>query len=139
MTPGPRTTLLVEDDPDDVELTMLALERYRLGGRLAVATDGAEALELVISQEATRFAFVMLDLKLPKVSGHEVLKRVRANAPTGTLPVIVLTSSSEREDIIESYHSGANSYIRKPVDSDEFAAAVAQLGLYWAMLNETPD
>ena len=78
---------------------------------------------------------MLLDLKLPKVSGHEVLERVRANAPTGTLPVIVLTSSSEREDMIESY----NSYIRKPVDSDEFAAAVAQLGLYWAMLNETPD
>jgi two-component system, response regulator len=80
MTPGPRTILLVEDNPDDVELTMLALERYRLGGRLAVAPDGAEALELLIGEDATRFAFVMLDLKLPKVSRQDVLKRVRANA-----------------------------------------------------------
>jgi two-component system, response regulator len=139
MSPGPGTILLVEDNPDDVELTMLALERHRLGGRIAVATDGAEALELLIGERATRFAFVMLDLMLPKLSGHEVLERVRANEPTGTLPVIILTSSSEREDMIESYNGGANSYIRKPVDSDEFAAAVAQLGLYWAILNEMPE
>lgn len=139
MSSGPGAILLVEDNPDDVELTMLALERYRLSGRVAVATDGTEALELLIGEHVTRFAFVMLDLKLPKVSGHEVLERVRANAPMGTLPVIILTSSSEREDMIERYNSGANSYIRKPVDSDRFAAAVAQLGHYWAMLNETPD
>jgi two-component system, response regulator len=139
MSPAPRSILLVEDNPDDVELTMHALERHRLGGRLAVATDGAEALELLIGERAARFAFVMLDLKLPKVSGHEVLERVRANALTGTLPVIVLTSSSQREDMIESYNVGANSYIRKPVDSDQFSVAVAELGLYWAILNETPD
>jgi len=139
MSSEPRAILLVEDNPDDAELTTLALERHRLGGQLAVATDGAEALELLIGEQATRFAFVMLDLKLPKVSGHEVLEQVRANASTGTLPVIILTSSSEQEDMIDSYNRGANSYIRKPVDSDEFAAAVAELGLYWATLNETPD
>ena len=139
MSSGSRAILLVEDNPDDVELTTLALERHRLGGQLAVATDGAEALELLIGEHATRFAFVMLDLKLPKVSGHDVLSQVRANAPTGALPVIILTSSSEQEDMIDSYNRGANSYIRKPVDSDEFAAAVAELGLYWATLNETPD
>ena len=134
-----RAILLVEDNPDDVELTTLALERHRLGGQLAVAMDGAEALELLIGEHATRFAFVMLDLKLPKVSGHDVLSQVRANAPTGALPVIILTSSSEQEDMIDSYNRGANSYIRKPVDSDAFAAAVSELGLYWATLNETPD
>jgi len=139
MSSEPRAILLVEDNPDDVELTTLALERHRLGGQLAVATDGAEALELLIGEQATRFAFVMLDLKLPKVSGHEVLEQVRANAPTGTLPVIILTSSSEEEDVIDSYNRGANSYVRKPVDSDAFAATVAELGLYWAILNETPD
>jgi CheY-like chemotaxis protein len=139
MSCEPRAILLVEDNPDDVELTMLALERHRLGGQLAVATDGAEALELLIGEHATRFAFVMLDLKLPKVSGHDVLSQVRANAPTGALPVIILTSSSEQEDMIDSYNRGANSYIRKPVDSDAFAAAVAELGLYWATVNETPD
>jgi len=139
MRSEPRAILLVEDNPDDAELTTLALERHRLGGQLAVATDGAQALELLIGEHAARFAFVMLDLKLPKVSGHEVLEQVRANALTGTLPVIILTSSSEQEDMIDSYKRGANSYIRKPVDSDEFAAAVAELGLYWATLNEVPD
>jgi two-component system, response regulator len=134
-----RDILLVEDNPDDAELTTMALERHNLANRLVVATDGADALDLLIGEHATPFAFVMLDLKLPKVPGQHVLKRVRADPRARTLPVIVLSSSSQEEDIIDSYNNGANSYVRKPVDFDEFANAVAQLGLYWAILNEIPD
>ena len=104
-----------------------------------IASDGAEALELLIGEHPTPFSFVILDLMLPKVSGQQVLQRLRADPRAHTLPVIVLTSSSQQEDIIDSYHNGANSYIRKPVDFDQFANAVAQLGLYWAILNEIPD
>ena len=140
MSPGPlRDILLVEDNPDDAELTTIGLQRHNLANRLVIASDGAEALELLIGERPTPFAFVMLDLKLPKVSGQQVLERIRADPRTGTLPVIVLTSSSQQEDMIDSYHNGANSYIRKPVDFDEFANAIAQLGLYWAILNEIPD
>jgi two-component system, response regulator len=139
MSPEPlKDILLVEDNPDDAELTTIGLERHNLANRLMVATDGAEALELLIGERATPFAFVILDLKLPKVSGQQVVRRVRADARAGTLPVIVLSSSGQQEDIIDSYHNGANSYVRKPVDFDEFADAVAQLGLYWASLNEPP-
>ena len=134
-----RDILLVEDNPDDAELTTMALTSHNLASRLVVATDGADALDLLIGEHATPFAFVMLDLKLPKVPGQHVLKRVRADPRARTLPVIVLTSSSQQEDIIDSYNNGANSYVRKPVDFDEFANAVAQLGLYWAILNEIPD
>ena len=134
-----RDILLVEDNPDDAELTTIALERHNLSNRLVVARDGADALELMIGEHATPFALVMLDLKLPKVTGQQVLKRVRADPRAWTLPVIVLTSSSQQEDIIDSYNNGANSYVRKPVDFDEFTNAVAQLGLYWAILNEIPD
>ena len=134
----PHDILLVEDNPDDVELTTVGLERHNLANRLVVAGDGAEALDLLIGEHATSFAFVMLDLKLPKVSGREVLERVRADARTRMLPVIVLTSSSQQEDMIDSYNHGANSYVRKPVDFNEFANAVAELGLYWAVLNEIP-
>jgi two-component system, response regulator len=137
MSPEPlRDILLVEDNPDDAELTTIGLERHNLANRLVVATDGAEALELLIGERATPFAFVILDLKLPKVSGEQVVQRVRADMRAATLPVIVLSSSGREEDIIDSYHNGANSYVRKPVDFDEFANAVAQLGLYWASLNE---
>ena len=133
-----RDILLVEDNPDDAELTTIGLERHHLANRLVLASDGAEALELLIGERATPFSFVMLDLKLPKVSGQQVLQRVRADPRTGTLPVIVLTSSNEQEDMIDSYHNGANSYVRKPVDFDSFANAIAHLGLYWAILNEPP-
>ncbi len=140
MSPEPRKDiLLVEDNPDDAELTMIGLERQNLANRLVVATDGAEALELLIGELATPIAFVILDLKLPKVSGQQVLQRVRADPRARTVPVIVLTSSSQQEDIIDSYRNGANSYVRKRVDFDEFASDVAQLGLYWAILNETPS
>jgi two-component system, response regulator len=133
----PRNILLVEDNPDDVELTIVGLERHHLANRLVVAGDGAEALDLLIGEHATPFAFVMLNLKMPKVSGQEVLERVRADARTRILPVIVLTSSSQEEDMIDSYNNGANSYIRKPLDFNEFVNAVAELGLYWAVLNES--
>jgi two-component system, response regulator len=139
MPPQPPDILLVEDNPDDAELTTIGLERHNLANRLVVAGDGAEALELLTGESGARFSFVMLDLKLPKVSGQQVLERVRADARTHTLPVIVLTSSSQEEDMIESYSNGANSYICKPVDFDAFVNAVAQLGLYWAILNETPQ
>jgi two-component system, response regulator len=137
--PQPLDILLVEDNPDDAELTTIGLARHQLANRLVVAGDGAEALELLTGEHAARFAFVMLDLKLPKVSGLQVLERVRADARTHTLPVIVLTSSSQEEDMIDSYNNGANSYVRKPVDFNAFVTAVAQLGLYWAILNETPQ
>ena len=139
MSPEPQEDiLLVEDDPDDAELTTIGLERHNLANRLVLASDGAQALELLTGEHATPIAFVILDLKLPKVSGQQVLQRLRADPRARTLPVIVLTSSGQQEDIIDSYHNCANSYVRKPVDFDEFANAVAQLGLYWAILNEPP-
>ncbi len=129
MSPEPQEDiLLVEDNPDDAELTTVGLERHNLANRLVLASDGAEALELLIGEHATAFAFVILDLKLPKVSGQQVLQRVRADPRARTLPVIVLTSSGQQEDIIDSYHNGANSYVRKPVDFDEFASAVPSSG-----------
>ncbi len=130
--------LLVEDNPDDVELTMIGFERRNLANRLVVARDGEEALELLFGEHGDRFSFVLLDLKLPRISGFEVLERVRADPRTSGLPVVVLTSSSQQEDVIQSYRDGANSYVRKPVDFDEFSDAVAQVGLYWAVLNEAP-
>lgn len=134
----PKEILLVEDNTDDAELTKVGLAEHNLANRLRIARDGAEALELLLGEDATEFAFVMLDLKLPKVGGLEVLTRLRADSRTSSLPVIVLTSSSQEEDVIASYSNGANSYVRKPIDFDEFASAVAQLGLYWAVLNEIP-
>lgn len=136
MTLGTREILLVEDNPDDVELMMIGLERRNLANRVCVARDGAEALELLIGERARPFVFVMLDLKLPKVGGLEVLERIRAEPTTKHLPVVVLTSSSQQDDIVTSYENGANSYVRKPVDFDAFVNAVAELGLYWAVLNQ---
>ena len=138
MTEPAPEILLVEDNPDDVELIRIALDRRNLANRLVVAGDGAEALDLLTGGRARQFAFVLLDLKLPKISGHEVLARLRAHAATHSLPVIILTSSSEQEDMVHSYDSGANSYVRKPVKFDDFADAVAALGLYWAVLNQVP-
>jgi CheY-like chemotaxis protein len=110
-----------------------------LANQLVVAHDGAEAISLLTGEGAHDFAFVMLDLKLPKFGGFEVLERIRANPTTRTLPVVILTSSSQQEDMITSYRDGANSYVRKPVDFEEFASAVAALGLYWSVINEKPD
>jgi two-component system response regulator len=137
--------LLVEDNPDDELLTLRALKRNRIANEIVVAHDGTEALDYLFGSGAhagrdTRELpqIVFLDLKLPKLDGLEVLKRIRADERTRVLPVVVLTSSDEEQDIIDSYHLGANSYIRKPVDFAQFVETVGQLGLYWLVLNEPP-
>ena len=138
--------LLVEDNPDDEALALRALKKSNLANEIAVARDGVEALDFLFCEG--KFAdrdpcelpvVVLLDLKLPKVDGLEVLKRIKNDERTRRLPVVILTSSSEEQDIIDSYDFGANSYIRKPVDFNQFTEAVAQLGLYWLVLNEVPD
>ncbi|MBI2512751.1 MAG: response regulator [Opitutae bacterium] len=133
--------LLVEDNADDVALTLDAFQQSRVANRVEVVRDGVAALEhLYGATDAppARPAVVLLDLKLPKVGGLEVLRRIRAEPTTKHLPVVILTSSSEERDLLASYDLHANSYIRKPVDFDQFMAAVQQLGLYWLLLNETP-
>ena len=137
--------LLVEDNPDDEVLALRALTRNNVPSEVAVARDGAEALDYLFAtgSHAGRDphvmpAVVLLDLKLPKVDGLEVLRRLRADQRTQFLPVVVLSSSDERRDVTESYRLGANSYIRKPVDFALFSDAVRQLGAYWLMLNEAP-
>lgn len=139
------TILLVEDNPDDVDLTLRAFERSHVRNEVIVVRDGAEALDYLFSTGAyaSRPAgempeVVLLDLNLPKLHGLEVLKRLRADDRTRLLPVVVLTSSREDQDIIRSYHLGANSYVRKPVDFAQFVEAARQLGLYWLVLNERP-
>jgi len=137
--------LLVEDNPDDVALALRALKRNNIANEVVVAGDGAEALEyLMATGKYARHAtsdlpeVVLLDLKLPKVGGLEVLRAIRADPRTQLLPVVVLTSSSEETDVISSYQLGANSYIRKPVDFNQFLEAIRQLGLYWLLLNQAP-
>ncbi len=137
--------LLVEDNPDDEVLTLRAFKKSNIANEVVVVRDGAEALDYLFGDgdNAGRDpraipAVVLLDLKLPKVDGLEVLKRLHDNERTRCIPVVVLTSSREERDIIESYELGANSYIRKPVDFDQFLEAVQQLGLYWLLLNEPP-
>ena len=133
--------LIVEDNPDDVELTRLAFEENRLANELIVAGSGDEAIRLLFGDESTEplsVALVLLDLKLPRVGGIEVLRRIRENERTRILPVVVLTSSDEERDIVESYRLGANSYVRKPVDYGEFVTAVRQLGIYWMIVNLNP-
>jgi two-component system response regulator len=134
-----RKILLVEDNPDDEALTIRAFQKSNLANGIDVARDGAEALEYLLGGAARpRPALVLLDLKLPKVDGLEVLRRLRADERTRTLAVVVLTSSREEEDLVESYRLGANSYVRKPVDFTEFVDAVQTLGLYWLVVNEPP-
>lgn len=135
--------LLVEDNPDDVVLALRALKRNHIANEVVVVRDGAEALDFLFAQgsHADRNPkdlpeVVLLDLKLPKLHGLEVLQRIRAHESTRLMPVVVLTTSSEEQDIIESYRLGANSYIRKPVDFDQFTEAVRQLGMYWLVLNQ---
>ena len=137
--------LLVEDNPSDVKLTKRALEQNQIANELVVAEDGREALDYLFGtgQYAGRDvrdfpAVVLLDLKLPRIDGLEVLKEIRANELTRLLPVVILTSSDQEEDMIASYKLGANSYIRKPVDFNQFAEAVRTLGMYWLLLNEPP-
>jgi two-component system response regulator len=137
--------LLVEDNPDDEALTMRALRKHNIANEVVVAHDGVEALDYLFGTGAWTGRdrrqlpqVVMLDLKLPKIEGLEVLRRIRADDLTRLLPVVILTSSNEEQDRIGSYGLGANSYVRKPVDFDEFVDAVKQLGLYWLVLNEPP-
>jgi len=140
-----KVILLVEDNPDDEALTLRAFRKNNIANEVVVARDGAEALDRVFGAGAhagkpldPEPALVLLDLKLPKVDGLEVLRRLRADERTKLLPVVVLTSSKEEQDVVRSYRLGANSYIRKPVDFDQFVQAVKELGLYWLVLNEAP-
>lgn len=140
-----RVILLVEDNPRDEELTLRALKKGNVLNPVVVARDGVEALDYLFARgaHANRAAaamphFVLLDLKLPKIDGLEVLKAMRADVRTKLLPVVVLTSSNEEQDLIRSYSLGANSYVRKPVDFVEFIEAARQLGLYWLVINKTP-
>ena len=138
--------LLAEDNPDDVELTLHALRKNNLSNTIEVVRDGAEALEFIYATGAyadrkTKDApkLILLDLKLPKVDGLEVLRRVKSDSSTMTIPVVVLTSSDAERDIVESYQLGVNSYIQKPVDFEQFSDAIRQLGLYWLLLNRPPE
>ena len=139
-----KTTLLVEDNPDDEELTLLAFQDCQLVDQVVVARDGAEALDYLLGTEnladpaPSLPAIVLLDLKLPKIDGLEVLRRLRQSDRTRFLPVIVLTTSQEEQDLIKSYSLGCNSYIHKPVDFNQFIEAVRQLGIYWLLLNKAP-
>ena len=137
--------LLVEDNKDDVELTLHALRREKLANHIHVARDGEEALEFLFCNGAySERSFdqpprlVLLDLKLPKVDGMEVLKRLKEDPRTKTIPVVILTSSKEERDLVNGYGLGANSYIQKPVDFDQFRDTVKNVGLYWLLINETP-
>ncbi|MEM9905219.1 MAG: response regulator [Cyanobacteria bacterium P01_D01_bin.44] len=132
---SPRPILLVEDNPDDEKLTIRALRQSQIANQIQIARDGEAALVAIFEADPLP-SVVLLDLKLPKIDGLEVLQRIRANERTRLLPVVVLTSSSEERDIVESYSLGANSYVRKPVEFDQFTQAVTQLGLYWALINE---
>lgn len=138
--------LLVEDNPDDEELTLRALRHHNIANDVVVTRDGVEALDYLFSRgeyadkkEDELPQVVLLDLKLPKIDGLEVLKAMRADERTKSLPVVVLTSSNEERDIVDSYSFGANSYVRKPVDFVQFIAAVEQLGMYWLVLNQSPS
>ncbi len=139
-----KAILLIEDNPDDVDLTLRAFKKSNILNEVVVARDGVEALDYLLGTGAyagrgvAAPQVILLDLKLPKIDGLEVLRRMRANQRTRLLPVVVLTSSREEQDMVSSYRLGANSYIRKPVDFDQFLSAVQQLGLYWLLLNETP-
>jgi two-component system response regulator len=132
--------LLVEDNPDDIELTKRAFAKNHIANELVVLKDGAEACEFLFSEDADRRLpqVILLDLKLPKISGMEVLERIRADERTQLIPTVILTSSKQEEDLLEGYRLGVNSYVRKPVDFNEFVEAVRQVGLYWLVLNEPP-
>jgi CheY-like chemotaxis protein len=138
-----RTVLIVEDNPDDVLLTKRALERNRLANEIEVAEDGQAALDYLLGREGEEWQrplpqLILLDLQLPKVGGIDVLKQIRSNERTRRLPVVVLTSSDEEQDVVQSYDLGANSYIRKPVDFERVQEAINQLGLYWLVMNIPP-
>ena len=138
--------LLVEDNPQDLELALRALQKAKLSNRIQIARDGAEALEFIFCEgpHAGRRIeqgpqVIILDLKLPKIDGLQVLQRIKGDARTKMIPVVVLTSSKEQKDVVESYRLGVNSYIVKPVNFENFAEAVREIGLYWLLLNQKPD
>jgi CheY-like chemotaxis protein len=130
--------LLVEDDPDHELLTIRALKRSNIANDVHVARDGEEAIDILFGENPLHPQVILLDLKLPKVDGLEVLRRIRESAETRMLPVVILTSSDEERDLVRSYQLGVNSYIRKPVNFNDFAEATRQLGMYWLVLNECP-
>jgi CheY-like chemotaxis protein len=137
--------MVVEDNPDDEELTLRALRHGKVANEIVVTRDGSEALEFMFGtgkyegRDISKMpAVVLLDLKLPKLSGLDVLQRLRADPRTKLVPIVVLTSSSEEEDMLRSYQWGANSYVRKPVEFTAFASAVSQLGIYWMLINQAP-
>ena len=132
-----KVILLVEDNRDDEALTLLALEDHNVANDVIVARDGVEALEYLFGANE-KPQLVLLDLKLPKVDGMEVLRQIRANEKTAYLPAVILTSSKEEEDIVRGYQLGANAYVRKPVDFEEFSQAIATLGMFWMLLNRLP-
>lgn len=134
--------LLVEDNPDDVELTLLAFKKNNFANEIKVVEDGEEAIKFMLGENdegVSKFGYpelILLDLKLPKVDGHEVLKEIKSNKKTKRIPVVILTSSQEDEDIIKGYDLGANSYVRKPVDYKDFVSVVNNLGVYWLAINK---
>jgi len=139
-----RSLLLVEDNPNDVELTLSALKEANLANEVIVATDGEQALDylfrrgLHVGRKTGQPGVILLDLKMPKVDGHEVLKQIRSDPELRLIPVVILTSSREERDLYQSYDNGANSYVVKPVDFEEFITAISKLGIFWALLNEPP-
>jgi two-component system response regulator len=143
---NPVEILLIEDNPQDLELTQRALRKANLTNYIHIARDGAEALEFLFCEGAHAARkiedhpkVILLDLKLPKLDGLQVLKRIKSDPRTRAIPVVVLTSSKEQNDVVESYHLGVNSYIVKPVNFERFAAAVQEVGMYWLLLNHAPD
>lgn len=133
-----KVILLIEDNPDDVDLTIRAFKKNNISNQIVIARDGEEALEKLFGPKRVLPAVILLDLKLPKIDGLEVLRRIRKDDRTKLMPVVILTSSKEDKDRINGYSLGANSYVRKPVDFAKFIEAVKQLGLYWLLLNEAP-
>jgi two-component system, response regulator len=141
-----KAILLVEDNPDDELLTIRAMHKNNIANEIVVVRDGAEALDYIFGTGAyaernsvEKPQVILLDLNLPKIGGLEVLKKIREDPRTSFYPIVILTSSKEEKDLVESYRLGANSYIRKPVDFNQFSEAIRQLGLYWLVLNEVPD
>jgi two-component system, response regulator len=137
--------LLIEDNPDDVELTLHALRRENLANNIRVVRDGEEALDLLFPDNShgersweTAPKLILMDLKLPKVDGMEVLRQIKADERTRTIPVVILTSSKEERDLVKGYGLGANSYIQKPVDFDEFRETIKRVGMYWLVINQPP-
>ena len=143
MSSSEKTILLVEDNPSDIRLTERAFKKSNLVNRLAIVKDGEQALDYLLGKVGDDYqnalpVLVLLDIKLPKIDGLEVLEKIRSSDRTKMLPVVILTSSREQEDVLRGYELGVNSYIRKPVDFEQFAEAIQHLGLYWLILNEGP-